>query len=200
MPTWPRVVLPRQVSEFSYPPALKSRSQSGVWNTRSNTNVGRVWAETYFGKGRDNDFRQLFALARQYWREGTFFDIDHRLYLTPKGVGGGSPLVAGASQTGSNINVDAAPLSTTNWLRAGDIVKFAGINLVYDITANVNTDGGGLATLPISPEIFSGNSPADNAAVTITAVLMRVILVQVEMPVMGPDEFGITKLTFAEAP
>lgn len=200
MPTWPRTVLPRQFSEFNFPPSLRSRSHSGVWNTRSNTNVGRVWTETYFAKGRDNGPRELFALARQFFREGTFFDIDHRLYLTPKGVGGGSPLVAGGSQTGSNINVDAAPVSTSNWLRAGDIVKFAAINLVYDITADVNTDGGGLATLPISPEIFSGNSPGNNAAVTITGVLMRVLLIGVEMPTMGADEFGITKLTFAEAP
>ena len=200
MPSWPRTVLPQQTSEFSYPPALKSRSQSGVWNTRSTLNVGRVWTETYFAKTSDNDPRALYALIRQYVREGTFFDIDHRLYLTPKGVGGGSPLVAGASQTGSNINVDAAPVSVTNWLRQGDIIKFAAINVVYDITAGVNTDGAGLATLPISPAVFSGGSPANNAAVTITAVLMRAIIVQADMPTVGPDEFGIARVTFAEAP
>ncbi len=83
---------------------------------------------------------------------------------TPAGVGGGTPVVAGAGQTGSTLNVSGGPLSTTDWLVAGDLVGVNG--QVYMVTANATTDGSGAAALAIAPPLRS--SPASLSAVTLS--------------------------------
>lgn len=114
---------------------------------------------------------------------------------------GGTPLVAGASQAGTTLNIDGAPASRTGFLKRGDVITIAGVFSVnprtyestgelhqFVVTADVDSDGAGLAAIPISPEINDGNQttldkegasistrafqnvtalPADNAAITI---------------------------------
>ena len=200
MPTWPRNVVPAETTDFEFPAAQRARGQSGKLTVRSTSQVGRVWTETYLIDNSAVASRTLVALIRDYVRRGQIFDITHYLYLTPLGSTGGSPIVKGASQTGTTITIDGATASQTPWIRGGDVVKFAGLNLMYDITADANSDGSGNVTLPISPAIFSGNSPADNAAVTVTGVTVRALIVSADMPTMRPSELGIAKVTFAEAP
>lgn len=84
---------------------------------------------------------------------------------SPEGIGGGSPLVNGGSQTGATLVVDAAPLSTTGWLVPGDFVGVGGE--LYMVTDDVDTDGSGNASIPIAPPLR--NSPTNNAAVTLTS-------------------------------
>lgn len=74
----------------------------------------------------------------------------------------GSVLVAGASQTGTTLDVDAID-SDTYVPQAGDTFSIAGIELVYRVTANA-TVSSGASTLSIDPALDS--SPADNAAIT----------------------------------
>ena len=200
MPNWPRDTLPRSNSEFLVPASLQHRAQSGKITTRSTTQVGRVWTETYLVDVRDNNDRKLMATVRNYLRNGTTFDIVHRDHLTPKGAYGGSPLVAGASQTGSTINLDAASTGITNWARAGDLVTFNAITLVYEVTADTNSDGSGLVALPIDPPIFVGSSPANNAALTTTAVVVRARVVAAQFPETDASNHGLLKVTFAESP
>mgnify|MGYP000083941907 CR=1 FL=1 len=83
---------------------------------------------------------------------------------SPRGVGGGTPLVRGGSQVGGSLDVDGAPLSTTAWLRAGDYVGVNGE--LKMLTANVDTNGSGQATLAFKPNLRS--APADNAPLTLT--------------------------------
>ena len=77
------------------------------------------------------------------------------------GAYGGTPLVAGADQTGNTINIDGASPSVTGWANAGDYLSFGG--QLKMVTADVNTDGGGAASIPVTPEFAT--APADNAAV-----------------------------------
>ncbi|KKK54991.1 hypothetical protein LCGC14_3079090 [marine sediment metagenome] len=200
MPSWPRSTLPKRNGEFAIAPSLQHLSQSGKLTTRSTTQVGRSWTETYLVDVRDNDDRTLMATVRNYLRNGTIFTIGHRDHLTPKGTYGGSPLVAGASQTGATINLDAASATITNWARAGDLVTFAGITLVYEVTADTNSDGGGLVALPIDPPIFAGSSPADDAALTTTAVVVTARVVAAQFPETDASNHGLLKVTFAESP
>jgi hypothetical protein len=94
---------------------------------------------------------------------------------TPRGVGGGSPTVDGAQTAGdTTILLQSAPLSTTQWLAAGDLVRFAGHAKVYMLTADASTDGAGAVTISITPPIIT--SLADLEAVTITNVPMTVAL------------------------
>jgi hypothetical protein len=90
-------------------------------------------------------------------------------------------LVNGASQTGSNLIIDGASNSINLWLRQGDIIKVVGAAVVSDVTADVNTNGSGQATIPISPPIFVGGSPLDNAVVEINpaSIFFKAILVDV---------------------
>jgi len=71
------------------------------------------------------------------------------------------------------------------------------------VTADVLSDGSGNATIPISPNIFSGGSPTNSGAVTITAsVLFRVkILERPRIPLAKADEWiaGL-RVAFVETP
>jgi hypothetical protein len=79
-----------------------------------------------------------------------------------RGAFGGTPLVAGGSQTGVSLDIDGCSATITNWMRAGDWFSVNGELKMS--TADVNSDGGGLATLSFTPRLRS--SPADNAAIT----------------------------------
>lgn len=200
MPSWPRDIIPKRNTEFSVPASLLHLAQSGKLTTRSTTQVGRTWTETYLVDVRGNNDRKLMATVRNYLRNGTTFDITHRDHLTPKGAYGGTPLVAGASQTGATINLDGASATITNWARAGDLVTFASINTVYEVTADTNSDGGGLVALPIDPPIFVGSSPANNAALTTTAVTVRARVVAAEYPETDASDHAFLRVTFQESP
>lgn len=187
MTAWPRTILPVEVTELDLPGPLISKSQSGRVNIRSIQQIGRTWTEHYLLKVSNTADRSFLATVRTFWRNGTIFDLSHIDYQTIKGVGGGAALVQGASQTGSSLVVDAAPLSTTAWLRAGDIFRVAGLPQVLEASADTNTNGSGVATIPLVVPIFTGGSPADNAALTITGVVLTACIIA---PPTFPDTSG----------
>lgn len=101
------------------------------------------------------------------------------------GAHGGTPLVNGASQTGSSLVTDGWTTSTAI-LKKGDIITLAGVNGLnpqnrasigvrqFVVTADVSSDGTGNATIPVYPSIVTSGarqtvsaSPADNAAITV---------------------------------
>jgi hypothetical protein len=203
MPTFPRTILPRRVSPANFPGPMISEGETGKLQLRAFTNAGRRWRETFSALSTaDAATLGFLATIHDYWRSGTIFDISHRMYLTPKGVATGTPLVNGASQTGASLVTDGWSANVTGILKAGDVIKIAGLNLVYDITADVNSNASGQATLSLSPPIFSGQSPADNAALTVTGVLFRACLSEPPlMPDADADQLldGMV-LTFREVP
>jgi hypothetical protein len=103
---------------------------------------------------------------------------------TTSGQRGGTPLVNGASQTGSSLITDGWTASAANRLKAGDVFTIAGVNKCnpitksdtgilqqFVVTADAASDGSGNCTISISPAIYSSGSlqnvtaaPADNAA------------------------------------
>jgi len=80
-----------------------------------------------------------------------------------RGIGGGTPLVNGAGQTGTSLTIDGAPANINDWLMAGDYFSVDG--RLKRLTAPVNTNGSGEATLVFEPFIMT--APADNAAIII---------------------------------
>lgn len=74
----------------------------------------------------------------------------------------GSPLVAGGSQSGSALDVDAIG-SDTYVPQAGDTFSIAGVELVYTVTGNASVSSG-TSTLAINPALDS--APADDAVIT----------------------------------
>ena len=117
----------------------------------------------------------LYMFVQKMWNRGEIHEFTHPLVpgsgISRNGVGTGTPLVDGASQTGSSLLTDGWGNTVTNSVRAGDAIKIAGDNAVYIVTADANSDGAGHVTIPISPPLRT--SPADNAALTITNVKFR---------------------------
>lgn len=117
------------------------------------------------------------------------FDFYKSQYVYTHTVGAytGTPLVNGATQTGSTIALDGFGVSITGALKKGDIVTFAGVFSVnpvsgvstgqlaqFVIEADANSNGTGQVSASIYPSIVTTGpyktvsaSPADNAAVTI---------------------------------
>ena len=113
---------------------------------------------------------------------------------TPLGVGGGTPLVNGGSQTGNSLNIDGCPISTTNWLKAGDYVQVrtGSSRTLHKVLTNVTTNASGQATLDIWPKLRS--APADNASVVITnaAGIFRLSTPQTTWSIDNATKYGIS--------
>jgi hypothetical protein len=170
MPTFPRATQakPRLISMPKFPDGFASYGGSGKGQFRAFGNMGRTWEEVYpVLDTKLPAVRALLTAINQGLREKVIWDVQHLYLLTRLGAGGGSPLVNGASQVGSNLIIDAATPSVTNWLRRGDLISVVGCAVVFDVNGDVSTNGSGQATIPIHPPIFSGGSPADNAVVEI---------------------------------
>ena len=199
---FPRVIKPQRVTAPVFPGGLVSIGHSGKVNTRTTLQVGRTWEE-FFAFKVDENGHQFLAEINNFYNRQTSLDVAHQMFVDTLGAGGGTPLVNGASQTGSTIATDGWPNSTLV-LKAGDLVTFAtGPTLVYDITADVTSNGSGVATLPVSPNVFAGGSPGNNDAITITAsvVFRAKILEQPRVPPAKADEWinGL-RLVFRETP
>lgn len=113
--------------------------------------------------------------------------MDQNIYTHTVGPLGGTPLVNGASQTGSSLITDGWTASAASRLKKGDVFTIAGVYAVnpvsknttgvlqqFVVTADVSSDGSGNATIPIYPAITPTTaqktvsaSPADNAALTV---------------------------------
>lgn len=208
MAQFPRAAgaLPRLATPPRFPSGMQSWGASGKGQFRSTQNVGRTWTETYPILDTANpNVRALIEAINRSQRQPTVWDVQHPYWHVRKGVGGGTPLVNGANQTGSALVVDGAPASATGWLRQGDLIVVAGGSVVFDVTADVNTSSVGAATIPIHPPIFTGKSPADNAAVTIdpTTIFFHAVIAEVsDFPNMDNTRLidaGLT-ITWREQP
>ena len=104
------------------------------------------------------------------------FAMGDPLGTSPRGAGGGSPLVAGAGQTGSSLNGDGGPLSQTGWLKAGDWIQLSSgaSSRLHKVLADANTDGAGAFTLDLWPDLRE--SPDDNGAIVLDSAKGRWML------------------------
>lgn len=99
-------------------------------------------------------FTRLRGKAGRFYGGSVAFSI-------PQGPAGGVPLVKGASQTGNTLAIDGCDASVTGWLKEGDHFQVG--DELKVITADIDTDGAGEATLQFEPPLRS--SPADNAGI-----------------------------------
>lgn len=101
-------------------------------------------------------------------REGTFL-LGEPINTAPRGVGTGTPLVKGASQTGRTLLTDGWTISQTGILKAGDWFQLGtgSSSRLHKVVQDADSDGSGNATLEIWPRLRV--SPADNAALTVSS-------------------------------
>lgn len=126
---------------------------------------GLHWIATYSWTAvRGDDRAELMGLLASM--RGRANRIAVPVYDNPKrGAYGGTPLVAGASQTGSTLTIDGCDLSVTNWIRKGDYfsVDVNGQHELKMATADANTDVTGAISIQFEPRLRA--SPLDNAAI-----------------------------------
>ena len=158
---------------------------------------GRRWeVDVTLPPMKHADARQWLAwLARLDGNINTF-TLGDPLGATARGSAGGTPLVAGAAQTGASLDVDGCTLSTTGWLLEGDYIQLGtGEDArLYMVTADVDTDGTGAATIPIWPEITT--APADNATVIVSNTVAAFRLAS-NVSTWSADEAAIYGINFS---
>jgi hypothetical protein len=152
--TFPTSPIPTSVAVTSASPTLLDMTHSGRRNVRQ---LGaHKWAlECSFPSTMSRaQFMPLFAFAlSQAGRFGTFSFVSPDL-ATPQGGAGGTPLVNGASQTGTSVVTNGWTINSSA-LKAGDILKYSGHDKVYMMTADAEADGSGNATLVHYPPLMS---------------------------------------------
>jgi len=88
---------------------------------------------------------------------------------------GGTPLAGAGITNGNVVNITGGTASTTGFLKTGDVITFDGVFGVnpqnyettgllqeFVVTADVNTDGSGNATINISPALNDGTATTTN--------------------------------------
>lgn len=119
---------------------------------------------------------------------GFKWSMDQNVVTHTVGPLGGSPLTAGVTASGATtVATDGWTAAAAARLKKGDVITFAGVFAVnpqhrgstgqlrqFVVTADVSSDGAGLASIPVSPAIVATgayqnvtNVPADNSAVTV---------------------------------
>lgn len=133
--------------------------------TQTFENPGAKWFVSYTlpPMVRADAEEWLAFLIKLRGMSGRFYGYDPSA-RTPRGVATGTPLVNGASQTGTSLATDGWTINTTNIMRIGDYFQ-VGTEL-KKIVANASSNGTGQATLTFEPPIR--NAPADNAAIIVT--------------------------------
>jgi hypothetical protein len=190
------------------PTGLVSIGQSGMAQTRSMAQVARTWEETYppLRAGTDPIARAFLEVLAFFYRDQTSFTVSHLGQMDLGGTGGGAPIVNGAGQTGYVLTTSGWP-ATATVLKAGDVFTIAGLSLVYDVTADVTSDGSGNASIPLNPPLIGNtatSAPANGAALTINstpgAVQYTCFIESLEMPQAsaGPGYYQGCRVRFRE--
>lgn len=209
----PTAVFPRNdkwklvgTSKMSVPAARRSITQSGKIQTRTKTTAGRQWTESYPPLFRgDTDVEEFLAWIDWAWNEGKEFSIKHQITpgsgIAPNGAGGGTPQIAGGSQTGTSINTKLWPNNVPNVAMAGDLWRIAGITKSFRVTDNASSNGTGLATVNLNPAIYLGGEAADSAAITRSGVDINAIIQSVNVPdIANSFYYDGLQISFREAP
>lgn len=149
--------------------------------------------------GRFNPAQEISELYRRGMMAGgmkqsmghalgwNFYEDQNMPIHTTGAWAGATPIVVEAGQVGASIHTSGWTASIVGLGKLGDVVQFAGVFTVnpvtyqstgelqnFTLTADVDSDAGTLATLPIDPPIVIAgknqtvtNSPAASAAITV---------------------------------
>lgn len=102
------------------------------------------------------------AITSLNGRQGTFLlgDPDAKL---PRGAATGVPVVNGANQSGNTLATRGWTVNTTGILLTGDYFQLGlgGTARLYKVLSDVSSDGSGLATFSIWPNIRTATLPGD---------------------------------------
>lgn len=115
-----------------------------------------------------------------------------------RGAGGGAPIVNGAGQIGTTINISGLPTNLIGWALPGDMVGVGGE--LKMVTARVDSGGTGLAAMSVTPPLRA--SPANGSAIVVTRPTARFIAAEprVQWEYVRPTLAQGYEIELAEAP
>lgn len=131
-----------------------------LWSTKSGdefTSITAVNENLFCVVKRDLEGGTVYTLEKFAEQDDLTLDCSATTTVNQQGT----PLVNGASQTGSSLNVDGY----TSAPNTGDVITIAGVTGSYEIQTVTETASG--YTVVLDNDLAS--SPADNAAITITS-------------------------------
>lgn len=143
---------------------------------QSRINSGHLWRiKAEFPMMTRAQAAPLIGFSNANRGKYTTFTIIPTNTATPQGLATGTPEVFGVVAAGEKqIPVDGLPVFQAGIMKSGDVVKFAGHNKVYMLTADVDSDFGGSDYFYITPPLVA--ALADNESVVLTNVPFTVAI------------------------
>ena len=194
------------MTTYAFPSVTPNQA---VYRYVSNTVQHRSWL---------SNFVQTQSFGGEYWAATLYFRLtladrnaltgwfakmngsEHRVTLpvyklSQRGAFGGTPVVSGASQSGTQLTVSGCSNNITNWIRAGDY--FTVNSELKMATIDASSDGSGNITLDFRPRLRA--SPANSASITTTAPTGRFLIVSPDLEwSLSPDDVSETSIQFIE--
>lgn len=126
-------------------------------------------------------------------RYGTFL-LGDPANTSPRGIATGTPVVYGASQTGDELITNGWSTSITGILKAGDWIQLgtASATRLHKVLEDVNSDGSGVASIPIWPDLRSSPSNGSQVAINNTKGQWRLSANDVSYTIETGSFYGIT--------
>lgn len=156
---------------------------------------GQWWeAEVSLPPMQRVDAEQVAAfLLKMNGQYGTFL-LGDPANIAPRGVGTGTPLVKGGSQTGDTLITDGWTINITGILKAGDWIQLGSSSTarLYKVLDDVNSNSSGEATLTLWPNLRS--SPSDNSSIVVNTPrgLWRLSSNETQYSIDEASVYGIT--------
>jgi len=172
--TFPTTIKPSSLSLQDNRPNLINQSVSGKRVTRKYGSQFFTLDITLPPLSKD-DAMDVFAFLKK--QQNSFDKFDFTYPITNRGANRTQTdiVVNGSHSVGDNtIALSGFDASTTDVLKAGDIIKFANHDKVYMLASDLDSDGSGNGTATISPSIIS--TLANSEAVTVDSPNFKVYL------------------------
>jgi hypothetical protein len=141
---------------------------------------GHAWQiSLYYSTLTRDQFAALWAFLNKQGGQAGIFTWQPSTPFATRGTGNGSPFVSGAGQTGTTLTTDGWANSETV-AKAGDWFTIGGDTKVYQLTADVVSNGSGDATMEFYPSLRL--TPVDQSPIDLS-VVFRVSLASDLVPV-----------------
>jgi len=170
--TFPSTPAPVSIEVQSIEPTLVSVANNLRRQVRSRG--GQRWLfKCSFPPLARAEFDPIFAFSIAQRGQFETFTWVPTTIGTTRGSSSETPVVNAALAAGvSTGTVDGLTASTSNILRSGDFFKFSGHTKVYMATADMSSNGSGVATINFAPRLDS--AVADDETLTIASVPFQV--------------------------
>lgn len=148
LPTSP---LPANAILHNAQPTRASRAHSGKRQARTR---GAQWfgIKLTYPPMKRTELWPLYGFLLAQRGQADPFTVVLAAHTAALGTWSGAPVVNGAGQSGRTINMRGFAVSQAGVAKTGDLIKFNGHSKVYMVTADANSDAGGLAAVTIEPQ------------------------------------------------